>query len=439
MSHIITQCKSRLHPLRCLAWSGTGVGAPVLRTMYVATVRSIIDYASPVLSCLGDGRLEKIEKVQNQAMRIILNCPKNAMIDAMRMELNLESLKNIREETNLIAALRHVRAGGQKLEKCINDGVLGNKTFWRQGKRGYLKELIEKICKYNLLNCCSPRNNYRKPPPWDDKFVDVTIPPLVKKKCMYSVVDLKKTVENNVSNIDNKRTAHVYCDGSIIEDGKAGCGVLVIDSGKDMNIESEYSYRIADNVSSTQAELCAILCGLREVRNGMGDLCFFVDSQSALESLNSKNPVYEEVVNLCKGLIEELEENGRNTKFRWIPSHIGFINNERADELAKKGTEKENIDMDCITTLKQIKTIIRKIQSEEETPEHSRSRARKSHVVDRLPVEKDGEDDTKVTEALVRLTTQQEEVNKTIKSLAETVASVVKENVEMKKRTLDIY
>ncbi|KAK4325789.1 hypothetical protein Pmani_003731 [Petrolisthes manimaculis] len=53
-------------------------------------------------------------------------------------------------------------------------------------------------------------------------------------------------------------------------------------------------------------------------------------------------------------------------------------------------------------------------QEDNPQPEHSRSRAQKSHVVDRLPVEKDGEDDTKVTEALVRLTTQQEEMNKTI-------------------------
>lgn len=93
-NHIITQCKARLHPLRSLAWSGMGVGAPVLRAMYIATIRSIIDYASPVLSCLGNGRLDKIEKVQNQAMRIILNCPKNAMIDAMRNELKLNSLRN---------------------------------------------------------------------------------------------------------------------------------------------------------------------------------------------------------------------------------------------------------------------------------------------------------------------------------------------------------
>ncbi|KAK4299958.1 hypothetical protein Pmani_027813 [Petrolisthes manimaculis] len=35
-------------------------------------------------------------------------------------------------------------------------------------------------------------------------------------------------------------------------------------------------------------------------------------------------------------------------------------------------------------------------QEDNPQPEHSRSRAQKSHVVDRLPVEKDGEDDTKI-------------------------------------------
>lgn len=261
--------------------------------------------------------------------------------------------------------MRHVRNGGQALAKCINDGISGAKTFWRQGKRGYLKGLIGKIGKYNLLNCCVPREYCRKSPPWDDEFVDVTILPLAKKKCMYSAVDLKKIIVNAI-NVDYEKTAQVYCDGSVMEDGKAGCGILVIDSGKEIHIESEYSYRIPDNVSSTQAELCAILFGLWKIKDGMGDVCFFVDSRSALESLNSKNPVYVEMVNQCKAVIEELKQRGRKITFMWIPSHIGIRNNDRADELAKMGIEKEIIDMDCTITLKQIKTIIRKTREEEE-------------------------------------------------------------------------
>ena len=58
--------------MRSLAWGGSGVGVPVLRSMYISTVRSVIDYASPLLFCLDEGRFDKLEKLQNENMRIIL-------------------------------------------------------------------------------------------------------------------------------------------------------------------------------------------------------------------------------------------------------------------------------------------------------------------------------------------------------------------------------
>lgn len=39
----------------------------------------------------------------------MLNCPRNAMIDAMLLELNLGTYEV--KETNIIAALRHIRSG----------------------------------------------------------------------------------------------------------------------------------------------------------------------------------------------------------------------------------------------------------------------------------------------------------------------------------------
>lgn len=182
---------------------------------------------------------------------------------------------------------------------------------------------------------------------------------------MCSAVDLKRIVVNNVNNIDYEKTAQMYCDGSVMENGKAGCEILVTDSGKETRIESQFRYRIVDNVSSTQAELCATLFGLSKIRDRLGEVCFFVDSRSALESLNSKNPVYVEVMNQCKAIAEELKQSGRNITFIWMPSHIGIRNDDRADELNKMGTEKGNIDTYGITTLKQIKSVIRITQGEE--------------------------------------------------------------------------
>ncbi|MPC32140.1 hypothetical protein E2C01_025445 [Portunus trituberculatus] len=52
----------------------------------------------PVLSYLDGGRIERLEKIQNEAMKIILHYLKNATILAMRCELSLPSIANYLRE-----------------------------------------------------------------------------------------------------------------------------------------------------------------------------------------------------------------------------------------------------------------------------------------------------------------------------------------------------
>lgn len=368
LNHILTQCRARLQPLKTLAWSGLGVGVPVLRMMYITTIRSVIEYASPVLSCLGEGRLEKLEKLQNEAMRVILNCPPNAMICAMRMELSLETIKHRVELANLISAFRHVRSGsGDTLAVTLKDNVNKRRVSRTQGRQGYLTSLAEKVQRYSVLSWCVTPHTIEKPPPWEEELPNISIVSLTKKKSMYDVKELKQIVEKKVEKICDKEVAHVFCDGSVAENGRAGCGVVIIDKDGEKQVESEHCYRISNNVSSTMAELCAILYGLREIRGGEGDVCFFVDSRSALESLASVNPVCNEIVDQCKDILYHLRKKNRRISFMWIPSHIGISNNERADELARMGTEKDNIELECKQSLKQLKSIIKNEQEKEES------------------------------------------------------------------------
>lgn len=367
LNHILTQCKTRLQPLKSLAWSGTGAGVPVLRMMYLTTIRSVVDYASPVLAGLGEGRLGKLEKIQNEAMRIILHCPPNAMICAMRVELSLKSLRNRIEELNITAAIRHIRSGsGNELSRNIIGRISNLIAFRKQCKQGYITSLVENVRKYNVATWCKVPQRVLTPPPWEEVLPNINIMPLTKKKCMYDTGELKRIIEENVSQMSSTDAAHVYCDGSVTETGRAGCGILVIDKVSNEQVESEYYYRITNNVSSTLAELCAILYGLLEIRGGKGDVHFFVDSRSALESLVSKNPVCKDIADQCRAILNDLEKSKRKITFTWIPSHVGIINNERADKLAKLGTERESIDLNIMQSLKQIKTTIQEKQSKEQ-------------------------------------------------------------------------
>ena len=368
LNHLQTQCKARIQPLRSLAWRGKGAGVPVLRLMYITTIRSLIEYASPVLSCFDDGRLEKIEKLQNEAMRIVLNCPRNAMIDVMRLELSLGSIKNKVTETNVIAALRHMRSGaGKKLASDLHAAITETRLHRWQGKRGYIRGLASTISKYTLQDHCMEVNPPNRLPPWEEESASVSILPLKKKKCMYNTMELRDEIESKLMALHDKNTAQVYCDGAVMENGRAGCGVLVRSLEGNTIAETEHSFRISDNVSSTQAELCAILHGLRELKTREGNASFFVDSRSALESLTSRHPVHGDTAMMCKAALQDLREKNRKITFYWIPSHIGLPQNERADRLAKAGTKQNTVTLTCTSSLKQVKTQIRRSQDKENT------------------------------------------------------------------------
>ena len=92
LNYVRNICVARLKPLQVLANRGNGAGIPVLRMVYISTVRSIIDYAAPVLICYSEKELKKLEIIQNRAMRIILGCPMSTRIEIMRLELNLPSI-----------------------------------------------------------------------------------------------------------------------------------------------------------------------------------------------------------------------------------------------------------------------------------------------------------------------------------------------------------
>lgn len=66
----------------------------------------------------------------------------------------------------------------------------------------------------------------------------------------------------------NEKATQVFCDDSVMESGWGVCGVFIRDHDPVTSewVDAEYLYSLSDNISSTQAELCAVLCGLRTER-----------------------------------------------------------------------------------------------------------------------------------------------------------------------------
>ena len=182
---------------------------------------------------------------------------------------------------------------------------------------------------------------------------------MTRAKSTYVSRELAALFASRIDELPKQHCIHIYSDGSVAANGRAGIGVLVRDHRSTMVVEEEFMARVTDFVSSTQAELLAILAGLRLVFDRGSDLFFFVDSRSALESLNSKDPLYMETIIECRRFVSLMKREGRVINFMWIPSHVGLRHNERVDKLAKDATQNDEVEVPCNLSLRQIRSKIR--------------------------------------------------------------------------------
>ena len=105
------------------------------------------------------------------------------MIDCMRLELNLPTIKEKIEEMSVIATMKHIKSvGGERLSNCVYDYNNKFRAFRHQGRKGYIKSLCEKIVSFDLMGECVHPNSVVRIPPWDEKQVHVSIHTLDKKK-----------------------------------------------------------------------------------------------------------------------------------------------------------------------------------------------------------------------------------------------------------------
>lgn len=141
---------------------------------------------------------------------------------------------------------------------------------------------------------------------------------------------------NLMKEAPSRNAVHAYCDGSVNDNGRAGCGALVRDYTGNTVREHEYGLRLSDHISTTLAELQAMILGLSKVVTCNKDVNMFVDSRAALGSLKSSSPVYQGMISRCKNMVHSTESTEYMVNFYWVPSHVGIIHNERVDLIAKR-------------------------------------------------------------------------------------------------------
>ncbi|MPC33230.1 hypothetical protein E2C01_026573 [Portunus trituberculatus] len=167
-------------------------------------------------------------------------------------------------------------------------------------------------------------------PAWNPHHVSVDIHSLHQPKRDWLPHVLQDMFITKLSKYPHVQAIHVYCDGSV-NGSRSGCGLFIRDYiSANLYTDTEVSRRLPAHMSSTRAELYAVLEALHIVAPLHKNIYFFIDSQAALYALQSISPMDCDLVNKCLDLIHAVEGAGATVHFTWIPSHMGIPLNKKS-------------------------------------------------------------------------------------------------------------
>ena len=92
----------------------------------------------------------------------------------------------------------------------------------------------------------------------------------------------------------------------------------------------------SNNVSAEILAICTAAEHLLQSMKKMGNIAIFTDSLSTLQALNSADPIQ-----MIQGLHSSLVKMTAQftVSLQWVPAHVGLTGNEKADRLAKIGSQ----------------------------------------------------------------------------------------------------
>ena len=301
---LLLQCRRAIGP----CW---GFKPQTMKWIYTALVRPTITYAAMtwINGLYKQQNLAKLKSVQRLANILITGALPSSPGDPLNMITNMIPIDLCIEEEAALGLLR-LKSNNQ----WINEPMVSQK--------GNLTTHT-KLCKKILsgANVAEHEQDQQTSTLNIDASFGTEIPILS---------DYRETEPN-------ADTITCYTDGSMMND-KVGAGVYIPDPvGNGSPIEM--SYHIGERSTVFQAETFAVEQAAKLLRdNGTTNKTIVIncDSQAAIRAVDS-TIIKSKTTQRARNELHELGKDN-NVLLRWIPAHKGYLGNEKADELAKRGS-----------------------------------------------------------------------------------------------------
>ena len=328
ITEVIKKSRKRVNIIRCLSSRDWGNSLESQRMLYITYIRSVLEYASSSWSpWIADTNLQKLQVIQNAALRSVAGLYKTCPEDFLHLETGVKPLKYRYEDNDDITWDRYARLPeyDQRRQLQVREAPIRLKT-----RLGWRKKTSDRMSNINIHREISTPNL----PPWRKLVLSTDKVPLEKPKADYSEEELLQISTEKIKSINREVT--IFTDGSTDEKQEnGGAGVYVEDrSGVPLY---EASFAAGKLCSSYTGECVAFLRALEWLQQNLRDALICTDSLSLHSALEGNN--YKDRDPWLKEIKKSLFDFPVKVTLLWIPSHCNIPGNERADELAKMGSE----------------------------------------------------------------------------------------------------
>ena len=334
--------KRKMAILRKLAGTTWGANERIMKTVYEGAIRPQLEYGSTAWSTSAKTNQQALDRVQNQALRLITGAMKTTPIQAMEKVTGIQPLQERRDTKILLQAekfrCQNKHPMNQKVEG-LTKNRLKRSSFVHDSKRlrrAHISHLPAKTLPPTLHQSrpwCDTSENKRLTicPTLPQVNPGATQGPAVKCALTRALID---------ESYPGEAWVQVYTDGSAtqaVTDGGAGVYLRYPDGQTET-----VAMPTGKHCSNYSAEVQALMAAASVVQRASSEfqqVVFLTDALSVLEALsNNKEPHLMEA-------LQSISES-RRVVLQWVPAHCGVPGNEAADRLAKKGARESQPDRD---------------------------------------------------------------------------------------------